>query len=251
MIVIRDLIHQMKHGDFHKARHEARNNDLDAGRSSRSSIRRRIRPTSGTATGFWVTWAAMQRRQVADYLMERLLREKTARMRKQTLMEAMFIEGPWNPANAIAALADKNRDVGTLRSGLGACTDPRAEATLIDIVAGDADADPAATRHAAEGLARNGTDRCAESLVSLVRRLPCNGYHEVTISAALVGLARLGRPDALPLAAAGLRGWRYNFANWARMLYVSQFGDQRHIDLVIDRLKSTVQRPKRQNLATP
>ena len=32
------------------------------------------------------------------------------------------------------------------------------------------------------------------------------------------------------------------------MLYVSQVGDQRHIDLVIDRLKATVQRPKRQNL---
>jgi HEAT repeat protein len=252
MAAIRELIDRMKHDDFDKARAEAQQvTDLGA----LEEIKAILESTKDTTDKLYCYWLLRdlgrnaKAPQVADYLMERLPREKTVAMREWVFRGAMFIEGPWNPENAIAALGDKNRGVRHLAiQALGACTNPRAEETLIDIVDKEVDKDPAATRHAAKGLARNGTHRCGDSLVSLVRRLPCNGYHESTISAALFGLVRLGRADALPLAAEGLKGWRYNQANWARMLYIAEFGGGEQIDLVIGRLKSIVKRKNRQDL---
>ena len=252
MIVIRELIDRMKHDDFHKARAEAKQvTDLDA----LEEIKAILESTKDRTDKLYCYWILgdlgrnAKAPHVADYLMERLPREKTVDMREWAFRGAMFIEGPWNPENAIAAIADTNRAVRHLAiQALGACTNPRAEETLIDIVDNEADKDPAAAGHAAYGLARNGTQRCGDSLVSLVRRLPCNAYHEATISAALFGLARLGRADALPLVAEGLKGWRYNQANWARTLYIAEFGGEEQIDLVISRLKATVKRKNREDV---
>jgi hypothetical protein len=253
MVAIRELIDRMKRGDFDKARTEARQvMDLDV----LEEIKVILESTKDRTDRLYCYWILgdlgrnAKAHQVADYLMERVPQEKTIRMREQALMGAVFIEGPWNPENAIATLADKNRGVRHLAiQALGACTDPRAEETLIGIVDNEADKEPAAAGHAAVGLARNGTSRCGDSLISLVRRLPCNAHHEATISAALLGLARLGRADALPLAAGGLKGWRYNQANWARMLYIAEFGGEEQIDLVIGRLKSHVKWKNRQDLS--
>jgi HEAT repeat protein len=252
MVAIRELIDRMKHDDLHKARAEAQQvTDLDA----LEEIKAILESTKDRTDKLYCYWIlgdlgrSATAPQVANYLMERLPCEKTVAMREWVLRGAILIEGPWNPENAIAALADKNRGVRHLATqALGACTDPRAEETLIDIVDNDAAKDPSAAGYAAKGLARNGTHRCGDSLVSLVRRLPCNGYHEATISAALFGLARLGRADALPLAIEGLKGCRYNQANWARMLYIAEFGSEEQIDLVIGRLKSVVKRKNRQDL---
>jgi HEAT repeat protein len=252
MVGIRELIDRMKHDDFHKARAEAKQvTDLGA----LEEINAILESTEDRTDKLYCYWILgdlgrnAKAPQVADYLMERLPREKTVALREWVFRGAIFIEGPWNPENAIAALADKNRGVRHHAiQALGACIDPRAEETLIDILDNEVDKDPAAARHAAEGLARNGTHRCGDSLVSLVQRLPCNGYHEATISAAMFGLMRLGRADALPLAVEGLKGFRYNQANWARMLYIAEFGSEEQIDLVIGRLKSVVKRKNRQDL---
>jgi hypothetical protein len=252
MAAIRELIDRMKHDDFHKARAEAKQVTNLGALEETKAILESTEDRTDKLYCYWILGDLGRNAkapQVADYLMERLPREKTVAMREWVFRGTMFIEGPWNPENAIAALADTNSGVRHHAiPALGACTNPRAEKTLIDIVDNEADKDPAAAGHAAKGLARNGTHRCGDSLVSLVRRLPCNGYHEATISAALFGLMRLGRADALPLAVGGLKGFRYNQVNWARMLYIAEFGSDEQIDLVIGRLKSVVKRKNRQNL---
>ena len=185
-----------------------------------------------------------------DYLIERVAREdKVVKLRKQALMEIKFLNGPSDPSNIIEATKDKNRDVRhSAIEALGACTHPEAEGALIEIIQSSGE-EIGTMREAAIALARIGTDRCDETLTGLIRRLPRNRAYETAVAASLLGLARIRSNEALPLAVEELGKSKSPFPNWAAMLVIEQLGIVDQIDLVIDRLTSSLKAKNRHDLA--
>ncbi len=250
MVVIRELLDRMRHGDFHQARTEAaRIADLDALEQIRTILERtrdavekmycyRMLGDLGRNT---------KATQVADYLMERVAAEKTVKLRKLALSEVSLLQGVSNAENAMAALTDKNRDVRLAAiDALGACRGAESEAALLGIVnSGD---DSWAAWKATMALLRIGTHQCVDSLIALFRRLPRNRQHEDTVALALLALARLGATDSLRLAVEELNASRSGSVNWACMLVVWQRGDEAHIDVVVRRLEALIKRKNRPDI---
>ena len=250
---VRDLIHRMTHGDFEAAREEARKiADLDALDEIRA-ILDKARKTPEKTYCYWILGDLGRNTgagEVMDYLVERVAREnKVAKLRKQALMEIEWLNGPTDPSNIIEATKDKNRDVRhSAIDALGACTHPKAEEALIDIISVKRRRN-GNRAEAAIALARIGTDRCSETLTGLIHRLPRNRAYETAVAASLLGLARIGSSEALPLAVEELGKFKSPFPNWASMLVIEQLGSEDQIDLVIDRLTSSLKTKNRHDVA--
>lgn len=250
MIIIQELIDGMLHGDFYKAREEA---SQIADPALLGQIQAILEQSKNDAEKMYCYWILKDLGrnsgsiQVADYLMERVALEKKTRLRGQALKSLLFLHGVSDATNAIAALRDKNRDVRRYAiHALGACSDPQAEEALIGIV--NSDDDPAATREAALILARIATPRCVDSMVALFRRLPRDRMYDITVTAALLALARVGAAQSLPLAVEELGASRSAFVNLACMLVIEQHGNQAQIETVINRLTAYLKKKNRQEM---
>lgn len=249
---VRDLIDRMSQGDFSAARKEAKQiSDLEALNEVRT-ILAQSKDSTEKKFCYWVLGDLgrnTQAQEVTDYLIERVACEKTATLRKQALDQIQFLQGASDPEYLIQATQDKNRGVReSAIQALGACTHPKAEKALIDLIE-CSDDEMVAVRLGAIALARIGTEQCKDTLVGLIRRLPRSRAYETSIAASLLGLARIRAGEALPLAVGELGQSRQPFPNWASMLVIEQFGNEEQIELVIGRLTTLLNKKKRQDLA--
>lgn len=252
MGAVRDLLDRMCAGgdDFDAARREAKALDDPALLEEFRAVLTRSKD-AGERTYSYFMLGDLARNSgdgaVADFLMQRVGKEKTGPWKHKALGGLGFARGARQAAEAIALLGHKDTSLrhGAIRA-LAACGDAACEAALLGVL--EAPVHDADVGQAAKVLARIGTTAAAPALAAIVRERPRDRQFAAAVAAAMLGLARVDAAEALGLALAELGAKGSEFTHWAAMNVVATHGGPGHVGAVGARLRAFVARANRPDL---